>query len=764
MECDGNTREICGGGLRLSVYSTGGGRSAKYLGCFKERSREARLMPDEMVEFRNSLTPTKCIQFCKEKGYDYAGLQFSFECFCSNARPSFKSSADESDCNLKCDGDQNQICGANFRLSVYETSELLANFVESNYLGCYSDNGDNRLLNGKYDTFTKRLSPEFCVGFCYRNGYRFAGVHNGTQCFCGDSLNQGQSKLRDSDCDIKCANSRFNCGGLRKNGVYHTQISDYSEDGKLIGCFIDNQELRVLSAIKMTFEDKCTPKLCLNICLQLGYKYSGVEYGSECYCGNRRPNSSLEVGENHCATPCPGNRRKNCGGGWRILVYSTNVGASVDFQIFTTSSTTTTRRPATTTRSTTTTRRQVQTQRPVVQQTTARPSYTTQRTTPRPQNNQRPNQAQTTTSTYKPLMLASTSSGGSSNKNSNNNKPKPGKSCIQSTTVVNGKTVCRGEMLFKEDFVNSLSNDKWTYEVKMPWIPDYEFVVFQKKDQNAFIKNGKLYLKPTLLEDEFVRRGRLELHRCTGMPYSEECVRQAATFSILPPIESTRITTKDAITFKYGMIQVRAKLPLGDWIVPEIWLEPKRKLYGPSYASGRIRIAMARGNKNLLAGDQDIGNRQLESGILMGVGENIRGRTIIRDKIDGWHKHFHNYTLMWTPDNLQFLVDGQHEESIMNPGATLADLVEFDENTAITWRTGTKIAPFDQEFYLSLGISVGGMRDFPDESTSAGHEKPWRNMAVKAMLNFWQDRHHWRNSWDDERSALQIEHVRIKAL
>lgn len=58
---------------------------------------------------------------------------------------------------------------------------------------------------------------------------------------------------------------------------------------------------------------------------------------------------------------------------------------------------------------------------------------------------------------------------------------------------------------------------------------------------------------------------------------------------------------------------------------------------------------MARGNKNLLAGDQDIGNRQLESGILMGVGENIRGRTIIRDKIDGWHKHFHNYTLMWTP-------------------------------------------------------------------------------------------------------------------
>lgn len=55
-------------------------------------------------------------------------LKSSFECFCSNARPSFKSSADESDCNLKCDGDQNQICGANFRLSVYETSGKLNSF------------------------------------------------------------------------------------------------------------------------------------------------------------------------------------------------------------------------------------------------------------------------------------------------------------------------------------------------------------------------------------------------------------------------------------------------------------------------------------------------------------------------------------------------------------------------------------------------------------------------------------------------------------
>uniref|UniRef100_T1HTS4 WSC domain-containing protein n=1 Tax=Rhodnius prolixus TaxID=13249 RepID=T1HTS4_RHOPR len=194
---------------------------------------------------------------------------------------------------------------------MYNISELPSNFVKSNYLGCYSDNGDNRLLNGKYVTFMKELSPEFCVGYCYRSGYRYAGVHNGTQCFCGDSLNQGQSKLRDSDCDIKCANSRFNCG-------------DYSEEDHLIGCFIDNEKLRLLSALLMTITDKYTPKLCLNIRLQLGYKFCGVEYGQECHCGNKRPDSSLEVGENQCEMPCPGDRSQKCGGAWRINVYSTD--------------------------------------------------------------------------------------------------------------------------------------------------------------------------------------------------------------------------------------------------------------------------------------------------------------------------------------------------------------------------------------------------------------------------------------------------------
>ena len=46
--------------------------------------------------------------------------------------------------------------------------------------------------------------------------------------------------------------------------------------------------------------------------------------------------------------------------------------------------------------------------------------------------------------------------------------------------------------------------------------------------------------------------------------------------------------------------------------VSEIWLEPKSEVYGPGFASGRVRIAMSRGNNDLKLYGRDIGSKQLE--------------------------------------------------------------------------------------------------------------------------------------------------------
>lgn len=40
------------------------------------------------------------------------------------------------------------------------------------------------------------------------------------------------------------------------------------------------------------------------------------------------------------------------------------------------------------------------------------------------------------------------------------------------------------------------------------------------------------------------------------------------TNTILPPVHTAAITTKKAILFKYGKIEIRAKFPVGDWLFP----------------------------------------------------------------------------------------------------------------------------------------------------------------------------------------------------
>ena len=87
----------------------------------------------------------------------------------------------------------------------------------------------------------------------------------------------------------------------------------------------------------------------------------------------------------------------------------------------------------------------------------------------------------------------------------------------------------------------------------------------------------------------------------------------------------------------------------------ELWLEPKSKVYGPGYNSGRIRIAMSRGNQNLKLNNQDMSCKQLESGVLMGVEDNVLGSSISREN-DTWHKEMHNFTVVWTEGKLQNLV------------------------------------------------------------------------------------------------------------
>ncbi|XP_022089712.1 uncharacterized protein LOC110978761 [Acanthaster planci] len=105
-----------------------------------------------------------------------------------------------------------------------------------------------------------------------------------------------------------------------------------SEQGNVpgyLGCFGDSSD-RVLPVGPGVDGEKQSVEWCFRYCLEDGstqYKYAGLEYASECFCGNDDDNDKYEEKpDSDCDHMCRGNTDQFCGGYWRISVYKISQG------------------------------------------------------------------------------------------------------------------------------------------------------------------------------------------------------------------------------------------------------------------------------------------------------------------------------------------------------------------------------------------------------------------------------------------------------
>lgn len=85
------------------------------------------------------------------------------------------------------------------------------------------------------------------------------------------------------------------------------------------------------------------------------------------------------------------------------------------------------------------------------------------------------------------------------------------------------------------------------------------------------------------------------------------------------------------------------------------------------------------------------------------------------------------------------------------------------------WRLATNMAPFDQEFYLTMNLAAGGNTMFPDDDALNTNGKPWKNSSPTAVSDFWNSRNTWLPTWNLEENlsrdaSLIVDYVRIWAL
>ena len=83
------------------------------------------LLPNYIYGDGSQNTPKKCKESCSVKGYRFAGVKWSRECWCGNTEPPMTSYTGATDCNMPCTGDKTLMCGGTGTLNLYINRSII---------------------------------------------------------------------------------------------------------------------------------------------------------------------------------------------------------------------------------------------------------------------------------------------------------------------------------------------------------------------------------------------------------------------------------------------------------------------------------------------------------------------------------------------------------------------------------------------------------------------------------------------------------------
>jgi beta-glucanase (GH16 family) len=202
----------------------------------------------------------------------------------------------------------------------------------------------------------------------------------------------------------------------------------------------------------------------------------------------------------------------------------------------------------------------------------------------------------------------------------------------------------------------SIDPAKWEYEVNGDGGGNNELQYYTARPSNSFVQDGNLTIRAQ--KEDYL-----------GKQYT-----------------SARMRTRYKGDWKYGRVEVRAKIPYGRGMWPAIWMLPTDWEYGGWPMSGEIDIMECLGQDpwtiyGTIHFGQSVAAHQQMGGKYTRSGESFAG-------------DFHVYAIEWDSTSIQWYVDGTK------------------------YFTAVKSSPFDKRFHLLLNVAVGGnWPGSPDEFT-----------------------------------------------
>jgi beta-glucanase (GH16 family) len=237
-----------------------------------------------------------------------------------------------------------------------------------------------------------------------------------------------------------------------------------------------------------------------------------------------------------------------------------------------------------------------------------------------------------------------------------------------------GSTLDEYNLVWQDEFDgSSIDESKWSFDigdgcdlgVNLCGWGNNELQYYTSRPENAYTSGGNLIIKARRENPLYLGQ-----HQYT----------------------SARLKTKNKGDWKYGRIDVRAKMPLGQGMWSAAWMLPTDTVYGGWPKSGEIDIMEFLGHKpkNVL-------------GTIHYGHDFWRYRSQSLDLENGtFASEFHVFTALWTDECIQFQMDGI---DIGKPNTRSTTL-------PTTW-------PFDQKFHMILNLAIGGnLPGNPDASTT----------------------------------------------
>ncbi|KAM9209439.1 sialate:O-sulfotransferase 1 [Dugong dugon] len=170
-----------------------------------------------------------------------------------------------------------------------------AAYSRGTYVGCFSDDGQERTLKGAVFYDLRKMTVSHCQDACAERSYVYAGLEAGAECYCGNRLPALSVGL--AECNRECKGEKGSvCGGVSRLSVYRVEeLQPGSRKRRTVtyrGCFRLPENVTHAFPASL-IQANVTVDTCAGICSQKEFPLA-ILRGWECYCAYPTPQFNLQ--------------------------------------------------------------------------------------------------------------------------------------------------------------------------------------------------------------------------------------------------------------------------------------------------------------------------------------------------------------------------------------------------------------------------------------------------------------------------------------